>query len=194
MPSSTPRRFSLFEAASLRPSLALSIAGLPLYYTDQSPLHADGESGHRGQGPRVSISPGLRPWQTPTIEHINAIADFHQTMGLSVMGVAWSGPRLVISIHMLSDSDLSRLPWAIDHLAVSYDSHVPFQGPESACRGIQPGENEVDDSNYGSQLRPGVMLSSGPASTGELLTTSGLPLRSSSGEIRVGRVPRIPSP
>lgn len=87
----------------------------------------------------------------------------------------------MISIHPSSDSDLHQHPWAVVHLAMSYESLMLFQGPESACRGFRLGETEADDSDYHSHLRPGVMLISALTLTDEFLTTLGLPLRSISG-------------
>lgn len=134
--------------------------------------------GRHGRAKPFELTPAPTLWKHPTDEMLDAIdLAYRDEFGTNISKIGWYGGRFVVWLSD-SSSDTTKLPGQIGRMIVTYRYDVDGHNREAALRAKLPLGETYDDSDYGVDLRPGVMLGSGvdPITGEERLTTSGVPL------------------
>ena len=169
----------------------ICLAGAPLLISCKSMIESPVDIGHMGQtGKPMFIQSSLKRWKEPSLNALDEIVqEYKRLYDLEVDRIDWYGGRMEIVPRPSPQYDLTKLPPFIDNfgpinknrILVTYkvDSGSKI---EAARRTKKPSLEISDNTDYGSQLRPGVMIGSGRDSAGdELLTTAGIPVQGPDG-------------
>ena len=158
----------------------LTVAGMPLYLTtdpNATPL----KLGLRARGPKLNIDNEFKRYDQPTLETFKKVFEVLDEHGIHLIRLQWVGWRFLGFLSGDAPSDWkSTFPAFINGLTMGYlFNEAAIE--EKALRLKVPSGRSYDNAVYGDHLRPGVMFA-GKQGMSELLTTSGVCVKSPSGQ------------
>lgn len=159
----------------------LTVAGMPLYLTtdpNTTPL----KLGLGARGPKLEIDHLIRRYENPTLQTFKTVFEALDKRGIHLTRLQWIGWRFLGYLSGAAPNDWSStFPPLINDVTIGYlfgEEAIE----EKALRNKVPSGRVYDDAVYNDRLRPGVMLAGKVGlSNSELLTTSGVCVKSPSG-------------
>ncbi|KAI9756606.1 MAG: hypothetical protein M4579_003784 [Chaenotheca gracillima] len=170
----------------------ITVAGVPVFLRKPS----DGISfcemirgpvymGQVGKGGRLELSPTLELGKTPTTIFVSSLKRAIQArFGVELGDISWFGASFAIEVQSPPDFSVSSLPGVVGKSPIFYKTPSRKVPIDAALRQKVPDGVCCDDSNYGKQLRPGVLLNNGgdDENLPSLSTAAGLPVKSKTGQ------------
>lgn len=157
----------------------LTVAGMPLYLTtdpNATPL----KLGLGAKGSRLNIDDDFKRYDQPTLETFKKVFEALDERGIHLIRLQWVGWRFLGFLSGDAPSDWrATFPAFINGLTMGYlFSEEAIE--EKALQLKVPSGRSYDNAVYSDHLRPGVMFA-GEQGTSQLLTTSGVCVKSPSG-------------
>lgn len=160
----------------------LTVAGMPLYLTTD-PNTIPLKLGLGARGAKLEIGHPIKRYEHPTLETFKKVFEALDERGIHLTRLQWVGWRFLGFLSDIAPSDWSStFPALINGVTIGY--LFGEEAIEEKTLRIQvPSGRSSDDAVYGDKLRPGVMFAGKVGmSESELLTTSGVCVRSPSGK------------
>ena len=157
------------------------LAGLPTWFTtddSESPL----ELGRGTRGTPLELPAEIERGITPPTETLIMIVERLKGMGIALVALQWRMDYFLVEVDGQPENQWDlRFPCTINKLYVGYLFGEVFK-MSSALQLKEPTNAEPDDTSYKALLRPGMMISGVSDDGMELLTTSGICVKSPAGE------------